>query len=225
MEDIERLCADAGIPLESLSRAADVSPSFLRRIMAGKARPSLETYAKLAIPLGADLATRLYPNTGPTIRDRHQGRMLEALLEVRHPRWLPHTEVAVRKPARGWIDVVLREPRENLLVATEIESELRRLEQTVRWSREKAESLPSSLLWRPLDGDGDHPPSISRLLVVRRTRATRRTATEFAKQLALAYPVHPEDAMAALTGTAPWPGAALVWAQVEPDRVRFLPTR
>jgi hypothetical protein len=193
--------------------------------MAGRARPSLETYAKLAIPLGADLATRLYPNTGPTIRDRHQGRLLEALLEVRHPRWLPYTEVAVRKPARGWIDLVLHEPREQLLVATEIESELRRLEQTMRWSREKAESLPSASLWRPSDGNDDRPTSISTLLIVRRTRATRQAATEFARQLAVAYPAHPEDAMAALTGTASWPGSALVWAQIEPDRVRFLPTR
>jgi hypothetical protein len=38
--------------------------SYLRRIMAGKASPTIETYAKLAVPLGADLSTRLYPNTG-----------------------------------------------------------------------------------------------------------------------------------------------------------------
>ena len=36
-----------------------------------------------------------------------------------------------------------------------------------------------------------------------------------------AYPAHPGDALDALTGTAPWPGPALVWATVEGSRVRF----
>lgn len=225
VEDVERLCADAGISLAALAREAGVPYPHLWRMMAGKVRPTLETYAKLAIPLGADLSTRMYPNTGPTIRDRHQARILEALLEARHPRWGPHPEVAVWKPARGSIDLVLHEPREHLLVATEVESGLQRLEQTFRWSRKKADSLASSSLWRRAEEDRGRAPSVTQLLIVRRTRATTAVAREFARQLAVAYPAHPEDALAALTGTAAWPGAALIWAQIEPDRVRFLPTR
>lgn len=225
VEDLERLCADAGISLAVLAREAGVPYPHLWRMMSGKVRPTLETYARLAAPLGADLSTRLYPNTGPTIRDRHQARILEAALELRHPRWRPTTEVAVWKPARGSIDLVLHEPREHVLVATEIESELRRLEQLVRWAGEKVESLPSSSIWRQVEEDAGRPPAVSRLLLVRRTRATRRTAHEFAKQLALAYPAHPEDALASLTGTAPWPGAAMIWADTKPDRVRFVPMR
>lgn len=219
VEDLERLCGDAGIPMETLARAAGVPPSYLRRIMAARANPSLETYAKLAVPLGADLAARLYPNTGPLIHDRHQAPIVEALLAARHRRWVPATEVVVRQPARGWIDLVLHEPRERRVLAVEVESDIRRIEQQVRWARMKAESLPSSDHW-PADG-----ADISRLLVVRRTRATRQTAVEFARQLAVAYPAHPQDAIAALTGTAEWPGAAMLWAQVEPNRVRFLSTR
>ncbi|MBI2782459.1 MAG: helix-turn-helix transcriptional regulator [Chloroflexi bacterium] len=221
VEDLERLCADAGVPLETLATAAGVPGSYLRRIMAGKAHPSLETYSKLAAPLGADLATRIYPNTGPTVRDRHQARIVEAFLQILHPRWKPATEVAVRQPARGWIDVVLHEPREALVAAVEIESDIRRLEQQLRWARMKADSLPSSDAW-PRHGD---PPRTSQLLIVRRTRATRQTALEFARQLALAYPAHPEDALAALTGTAAWPGSAMLWAQINLDRVRFVPSR
>jgi hypothetical protein len=142
------------------------------------------------------------------------------LLGQLHPRWRPATEVGVTRPARGWIDVVLREPREGLAVAVEIESDIRRIEQQVRWARMKAESLPS---WD--DWPSNDEPRISQLLIVRRTRSTRQTATEFAKQLAVAYPAHPQDAVAALTGSAPWPGPALVWAQIEPAGVRFLPTR
>jgi hypothetical protein len=56
---------------------------------------------------------------------------------------------------------------------------------------------------------------------VRRTRATRAVAAEFARQLRLACPVHPDDALAALTGTAPWPGAALVWVTLDARGARF----
>ena len=234
MEDVERLCADAGISLATLAREAGVPYQQLWLMMAGKANPSLETYAKLAIPLGADLSARLYPNTGPTIRDRHQAPITEALLAQRHPRWRAATEVSVRQPARGWIDLVLYEPREAVIVATEIESDIRRIEQQVRWARMKAESLRSSDAWPrgeaapQQDAAPQHDaesPLVSQLLIVRRTRATRRTALEFAAQLALAYPAHPEDALAALTGTKLWPGAAMIWAEINPERVRFLPTR
>ena len=221
VEDIERLCADAGITLAELATAAGVPYSLVWRTMAGKANPSLETYARLAVPLGADLATRLYPNTGPTIRDRHQAPIAEALLPILHPRWRPATEVGVRRPSRGWIDIVLHDPRESVMVATEIESDIRRIEQQVRWAQMKAESLPSWDRW-PTEGAA---PSISQLLIVRRTRATRATAHEFQRQLALAYPAHPEDALAALTGTAPWPGSSLIWAGMDGGAIRFLPTR
>lgn len=126
---------------------------------------------------------------------------------------------------RGSIDVVWHEPRENLLVAAEIESQLRRIEQTVRWSREKVESLPSSSLWRHVEGDIGGTPTASQLLIVRRTRATPAVARQFAGQIALAYPAHHEDALASFTGTAKWPGAAMIWAEIKPDSVRFLPTR
>lgn len=86
----------------------------------------------------------------------------------------------------------------------------------------KAASLPS---WEGWDRLGE-PPAISRLLVVRRTRATRSVAGEFAAQLRLAYPAHPDDAMAALTGrTVRWPGPALIWAEVGASRARLLPGR
>ena len=210
-EDLDRLRLDAGVSIRGLARASGVDVAFLHRILRGTEHPSLETYARLAVPLGADLTARYYPNTGPTIRDRHQARMLESLLGQLHPRWRPFTEVAVRRPSRGWIDAALHDPRESLLVATELQSELRRLEQIIRWSAEKAASLPSWDGWTHLGEE----PQVSRLLIVRRTRATRATAAAFERQLRVAYPAHPDDALAALTGTAPWPGPALVWAMIE----------
>ena len=183
--------------------------------------PSIDMYAKLAVALGADLSSRLYPNTGPAIRDRHQARILEALLGGLHSRWRPFPEVGVRQPARGWIDLVLHAPRDGICVCAEIESDLRRIEQQLRWFTDKVASLPSWEGWSQL---GEVAPP-SRLLIARSTKATRAIGREFGRQLAAAYPAHPADALAALTGTAPWPGAALVWAEIEPTRVRFIGRR
>lgn len=222
-DDLRRHCADAGISTRTLSTATGLDHGYLAEILRGEARPSLETYVRLAAALGADLSMRLYPNTGPTIRDRHQARILEWLLGALHPRWRPSTEVGVRSPVRGSIDAVLLEARERLIVATEIESELRRLEQQIRWAQEKAAAMPSWVGWDRLAVDTE--PSISRLLLVRRTRATRRVAAEFSRQLAVAYPAHPDDAAAALTGTATWPGPALVWITLDAKGPRVTPGR
>ena len=219
--DLERALADSGITARRLAQASGVDHGFISRILAGTADPSLDTWARLGIPLGLDLAARLYPNTGPVVRDRHAAPMLELLLRAAHPRWSPFTEVGVHRPSRGWIDVALHEPRERVLLAGELQSELRRLEQLIRWQAAKAASLPSWDGWPHL---GDEP-SISRLLVVRRTRATRAVAAEFAAQLRIAYPAHPDDAVASLTGTAKWPGPALVWATLDARGPRFMPGR
>jgi hypothetical protein len=97
-----------------------------------------------------------------------------------------------------------------VLVATEVESEIRRIEQTIRWSAAKADALPSWEGWPSLTD-----PTISRLLVVRWTRTTRQIAREFGRQLGIAYPAHPDAAIAALTGRSPWPGPALIWCRLE----------
>lgn len=194
------------------------------RIEHGSERPSLKTCAQLAAALGADLSVRLYPNTGPAIRDRHQAKILEALLAVLHPRWHAFPEIAVRRPSRGWIDLGIHEPRSRTLVATEIQSELRRLEQLIRWSGEKAASLESWEGWSAL-GEG---PSVSQLLIVRDTRATRAVAREFRLTLQAAYPAHAEDALAALVGIDPWPGPAVLWAtggRTPAQEIRFVARR
>jgi transcriptional regulator with XRE-family HTH domain len=221
VEDLDRACRDGGVTGRELARASGVDAAFVARILRGTERPTLDTYARLAIPLGLDLATRLYPNTGPLIRDRHQGGMLELLLRTLTPRWVPYTEVAVRRPSRGWIDIALHDSRERLLVASELQSELRRLEQTIRWHAAKADALPSWDGFAQL-GDG---LTLSRLLVVRRTRATRTIATEFARQLRVAYPAHPDDALAALSGDTPWPGPSLVWMSLDRGGLRFVSGR
>jgi hypothetical protein len=156
---------------------------------------------------------KVYPDTGPSVRDRHQVRAAEALLASLHPRWSATPEVAVRRPVRGWVDVALHDPVGSLVVATEIESLLRRLEQLLRWSQEKAEALPSSSAWPAWSATGR--PAISRLLVVRWTRSNREVARDARRLLAIAYPADPRDALDALTGSAAWTGPALLWVRLE----------
>lgn len=221
VDQVTRLRDDAGLSTRQLASGAGLSERYVGRILAGTERPTLEAYGRLAAVLGGDLTVRVYPNTGPAIRDRHQALILECLLGVRHARWHPFAEVAVQRPSRGCIDVAFHEPRERVIVATEIQSALHRLEQLIRWSAAKADSLPSWDGW-PRLGDA---PAISQLLVVRRTRATRQIATEFAAQLRVAYPAHPDDALASLTATLPWPGAAFIWAVIENGTARLLSGR
>jgi transcriptional regulator with XRE-family HTH domain len=219
--DLCRLREDAGASRAELAAAAGVDLAYLCRIEDGRERPTIDVAVRLALVLGADLSARLFPNTGPTIRDRHQARILEALLRQLHPRWRPYPEVAVRHPSRGWIDVVLHDAGTGTIVATEIQSDLRRLEQLLRWFPDKVASLPSWEGWSQI-GPASEP---SRLLVVRSTKATRAIGRDFERQLAAAYPAHPADALTSLTGTTPWPGPALVWAEIEPQRVRFITRR
>jgi transcriptional regulator with XRE-family HTH domain len=206
--DVQRLREDAGITRNRLARSAGIDASFLGEIEAGTANPSVRTCTRLALGLGADLPLRLYPTTGPTIRDRHQSAIAEVTLGMLHPRWTRYAEIAVRRPNRGWIDMGMHDARADVFVAAEIQSELQRLEQLLRWAEAKAVALPSWEGWERLAT----APTISRLLIVRETRANRTIAEEHRRLLRVAYPADGRDALAALVGTDAWPGAALLWA-------------
>lgn len=221
--EIGRLRADGGISQRRLAVAAGVDQSFLARIESGGARPTIETLSRLAAALGADLNVRLYPNTGPPIRDRHQARMIEALLRVLHPRWHSTLEVAVRSPARGIIDLVLHDPVAGIALAVEAQSELRRVEQQLRWSGEKAASLPSSALWSTIR---TREPRIGRVLLLRSTRTMRTLVADLEKTFRVAYPADHAAARRALTTPdEPWPGSGIVWVSVDGREAAVLERR
>lgn len=205
--DVRRLREDAGISRAELARGTGLDASYLAEIETGKANPSIGTCSRLALGLGADLPLRLYPSTGATIRDRHQAPIAEASIRTAHRRWVRFAEIAVRRPARGWIDLGFHDIGSALFVATEIQSDLRRLEQLVRWSEEKANSLPSWDGWAALGN-----PAISRLLIVRETRSNRTVAAQFRRLMRTTYPADPADALDSLVGTGAWPGSAILWA-------------
>jgi transcriptional regulator with XRE-family HTH domain len=220
--DIRQAREDAGISLSRLAQEAGISKGYAHAIEAGEEHPSLATLTKLAAALGSRLNVRLEPGIGPPIRDHIQAAMVQGLLAVLHPRWKRFLEVPVSRPVRGVIDLVLDDPAEPQIVAAEAQSELRRIEQQVRWSKAKAEALASGgaaelvqILGRSgHDEQSRGAPSVSRLLLLRSTRTTHQVVATYADLLATAFPARHGDAVAALTGTASWPGAGLVWMDV-----------
>ncbi len=202
-----------------LAQEASIDAGYLSQLFAGVRSPSTAVLVALTSVLGADLSIRVYPTTGPTVRDATQARIGEELLRIAAPTWRGSIEVPVYRPARGFIDIVFDEFSQAVIVATEIQSRIDRLEQQIRWAQDKAQSLPSADLWRFIDLDR----SISRMLVLRSTQANREIARRFRATLASAYPAATGDVFTALTvpGT-PWPGAGILWADVRGDEVRVL---
>jgi transcriptional regulator with XRE-family HTH domain len=215
--DLLRVRTDAAATHGQIAALAGIDRSHYSRIEAGTANPSLETLAAIAAALGADVSIRFYPGTGPRLTDRHQARMVEALFRSLGADWRPHVEVPVSRPVRGVIDAVLERPVERLFVATEAYSELRRLEQQIRWSADKAASLGSSDLVGPANDF-----EMSRLLVLRSTAATRELARRFESTLRAAYPARAVDVIRALRDGARWPGPGIVWIRIEGERVDLL---
>jgi len=174
--DIRQMREDSGATQRELSDAAGIDHGYLSLIERGLREPSITALTAIATALGADASIRLYPGAGPRLRDPIQARITEALLRILHPRWDRMLEVPVIRPARGFIDVVILDRPQSIAICTEIQSELRRLEQLLRWANEKALALPSALFW---DRMGE-TPRIDRLLVVRSTRSNREIATRSA---------------------------------------------
>jgi transcriptional regulator with XRE-family HTH domain len=219
LADLERLRIDAGISRRRLARAADVDPGYLTQLVAGERQPSIAVLVALSKALGADLTVRAFPTTGPHIRDRAQAPIVEELVRIADASWRRTVEVPVFRPARGFIDLAFDRARPLEVIATEVQTRLDRLEQLIRWSQDKARSLPSSDLWTSLPGE----PMVARLLVLRSTVATREIARRFEGTLTAAYPVRSADLYAALTEPSrPWPGDGILWADLRADTARIL---
>jgi transcriptional regulator with XRE-family HTH domain len=221
-QEIKRLRLDAGLSIRALAAAAGIDHAHLAYIELGRREPSFAVLQAIGEALGADLSIRLHPTSGPRVHDRLQAGMLEALFALLHPSWKKLPEVPVRSPARGYIDAVLAHPPAGTIVATECQSQIRRLEQQLRWAGDKADSLPSSPSWSLFAPADEEPPHVSRLLLLRSTAATREVARAYHLTLAATYPARAADAYAALTTGSPWTGPAILWARVENGHAQIL---
>ncbi len=141
--------------------------------------------------------------------------MIEALLALLHPRWRRRPEVPVYRPIRGVIDLVLADRVAHEMVATEVQSQLRRVEQQIRWSVAEGRCPRGAPRVTPEE-------RVGRLLVLRNTAAMREVARAASQTLSAAYPARTVDAINSLAGDAPWPGSAIIWANVEGGRSQIL---
>lgn len=196
---------DAGLSMRTLARHAGISVSAQHDLEMGSTDTRIEVMARVAAALGGRLDLRIQPGTGPLLRDHLQVAMLQALLAVLHPRWKRGLEVAVYRPVRGVIDLVLDDAGAGTVIACEAQSELRRAELQIRWANGKADALAAAR------AEAGIPHPVSRLLLLRSTPATRTTVALAPDVFAAAYPSRTAEALAALTGTARWPGPAVIW--------------
>ena len=222
---LRRMREDAGLSRAAVARAAGVHPSLVTKLEDGAIGPSLETYARICAALGADFAARPYPNTGPAIRDRHQVRMAELLIGSLHRRWRVSPEVAVRRPARGWIDAVLEDD------ATDCSSRPSSSRTSGGSSRSSAGVARRRTRCRPRRpgraGLATATPASRSCSIVRWTRANRDAAEAARRQLREAYPADPRDALDALTGHGgvARPGDAVGEDRPRPSRASSPPER
>jgi hypothetical protein len=192
-----------------------------RRSLAQEVARTLEVEGLSLRALGYDVSVRLFESTGPRVRDHIQARMLEALLAVLHARWLARLEVAVYRPVRGVIDLMLQDRETRDLVAGEAHGELRTVERQLRWAGQKADALPSAAGWPWSDAPA--APRTGRLPLLRSSAANHGLVATLPDLLRAAYPAPTEDAVAALrAGDRAWLGAATVWVDVDGARSRVL---
>jgi transcriptional regulator with XRE-family HTH domain len=216
--DFRRLREDAALSQAAVARAIGISRAHLCGIEKGDSEASTAVLVGIADVLGADLSIRAFPNTGPRIHDRIQSQIVEHLLRVVRPRWQTFVEVPVFRPARGYIDVVLADQLDWLYIATEVSSEIHRLEQHFRWAQDKASSLPSAALW----SSATENARVDRLLVLRSTRNTRELAKRFPETFTALYPARARDVYAAICDDGPWLGSGILWVRVDEGDVTLL---
>lgn len=157
-EGLHMVRLDEGLSLRQGGAASGLHASHLPRIEAGERQPSLDSLVALATAMGHDVWIRLYPGSGPRVRDHISVRMIEALLASLHSRWIPRLEVAVYRPVRGVIDIVLQDRERGDVVAGEGHSVVHSVERQVRWAGQKADALVSARGW-PWSDRPDQPRS------------------------------------------------------------------
>ncbi len=220
-KELRRVLETEGLSLRALGTAVGVDPSHLSRVLGESRAISHDTLVAVATGLGYDVSIRLFESVGPRVRDRIQVRMIEALLAALHPRWLARLEVAVYRPARGVIDLVLQDRETWDLVAGEGHSLLSSVEQQLRWAGQKADALPSATGWPWTEEIGN--AKVGRLLLLRSCAANHRLVALLPATFRAAYPGSTEAAVAALRqGDRSWPGAAILWVSVDGAGTRLM---
>jgi transcriptional regulator with XRE-family HTH domain len=118
---------------------AGVSQSFVSYVERARRRPDWPTACALAAAAGHELGLRLFPQAGPTLRDRGQVEAVEQIVASAHASWHALIEHPVGRADRRAADLVLRGAEEILHV--EVERRLVDLQAQLRSAQLKRAAL------------------------------------------------------------------------------------
>ncbi|MEI7745476.1 MAG: helix-turn-helix transcriptional regulator [Chloroflexota bacterium] len=219
--ELSRARGETDLSLRSIAAGSGIDVGHLSRVLSGTGSLSQDALVAVATALGFHVSFKLFPTIGPRLRDHLQVLMIEALLGILASRWIPRLEVPVWRPVRGVIDLVLQDRLTGDLVAGEGHSRMGAVEAQLRHAQEKADALPSATGWPWQDRPDE--PAASRLLLLRSCGANHDLVRMLPATFAAAYPASAKAAVAALRdATAPWPGPAIVWVDVNGRSTRVL---
>lgn len=200
-EEFREIRLRASVSQAAVARAIGIARSVICRIEQGDPDVSPRLRARAAAVLGADFRIAIYPEAAPLIHDAAHARIVEAVLELSHPRWLATIESPVPGPGRRSNDIRLDCGLDTVLI--EVESHVRALEAIIREGTEKRAAAAAA---------ASHDRRIHVLLVLPPTRHHLTLMAAHPWIVATAFPASLDALRLALTGpVAPWPGDGILW--------------
>jgi hypothetical protein len=193
---------------------------------AGRPTVADQIRARAAAVLGADFRLGIYPDAAPLIHDAAHARIVEALVQMRHPSWHARIEAPVPGPGRRSTDLRLDRGAETVLF--EVETRVHALEAIIRECHEKRSAVAAngaSFGNEATAGDADpvagttHVRRVYAVLVLPPTRHHRSLVAAHPGTIKTAFPASAADLRRALSSAeVPWPGDGILWfgARIRP---------
>ena len=205
-EELRELRLRAVVSQAAVARAIGVARSVICRIEQGDPDVSSRIRARAAAALGADFRIAVYPDAAPLIHDAAHAKLVEAVLELRHPGWRATVESPVPGPGRRSSDIRL--DHESDIVLMEVETSVRAFETVIRASTEKRAAVSTTV---------GSDRRIHVVLVLPPSRHHKALVAAHPRIVATAYPASSDALIRALADPSiERPGDGLLW--VAPSR-------
>jgi transcriptional regulator with XRE-family HTH domain len=195
-----------GVSQAAVARAIGVDRATICRMEAGDPTVADRIRARAAAVLGADFRLGLYPDAAPLIHDAAHARLVEALLQLRHPSWRAKVEAPV--PGTGRRSTDLRLDRGDATILFEVETHVHALEAIIREGEDKR----SAVAVADVAAGAATGRRVHVILVLPPTRHHRTLVAAHPGTIKSAFPASTADIRRALTSAdVPWPGDGLLW--------------
>lgn len=200
-EEFQLLRRRAGVSQAAVARAIGVDRAAICRLEAGDPTVSPTIRARAAAVLGADFRLSLYPAASPLIHDAAHARLIESLLQLRHPSWKALVEARIPGQGRRSSDVRLDRAADTVLL--EFETHVHVLEAIIREGHDKRDTVAAA------SGPG---AAVHAVLVLPPTRHHRDLVAAHPDTVRAAFPVPSRILRRALREPdGRWPGDGLLW--------------